>query len=1460
MTELLALPSLSAVEQEELNRLKVYNDELERNKKITEDQKADKEEQKKNDTEAYIDKVWNSSGVDKSYYIDTQGVIHKDEGWGGFFNSGVNTKDALDTAIQKYETYSAAENARSEVLANLDDYKDDISYDEYKKMYLARYGYESSTTEEDYNENVKQYVDANKMIEEINDRVIGNWGEKARNIKNSIIDVFADENFEGLSYGMSEDIDAFLDEQYAYRLKLRKADGEHIVTDAISSMFDATASQEMQALGTELRAIMDDDSIVDKNQAILDKINGLDGITDASLEVDKLSDSYNRLKTTMDIAGVTAQDISDYFVLETGTFDSNTVEGITAQYQKGIDVLRQYKDAGEGVNAIIGTWKNNVTGEIENITWGSLFKDGEVVETQISKVLQGADETTRTEFARIAKAVNEGKMSVDNAMKSFSISGVQAGYKLLENAVVEINSDIFKDLGDEISGLIDTFDEFGSALESVANSIELVNQAQAEMAHSGHVSVETALDLINSTDNWNEVLTIENGNIKLVDGAMNILAQSKLNQIKTNLQLALSEAQAGLEQARLAQNSDEVAKTLEESTTESVRQLSANMGYLSTLIGEFLDGNFFGAHKSAKVAKQQILDDTEYQKTDTASSMSVADWEEKVSNIEAKLGILEGVDTTGEFQNNYSSDKISGGNGTKEDVIKSKWDQLISKYENELALITNERDRIQAEIDQIEAQGGKASEKHYADLAANQLKEKQLLEEKKDKLEEYLRTYGDSIDPDTWTEYNNEINATAVAIKECTTNIYEFAKSLRELDMHYFEQTIDDLSRMGGEIDFILSLFDNEDMVDDEGNWTEAGITKINLLRDKLTLYAATANEYKKQLDELDKMETVTDENGVVIRYKFDEEFYNNAKQSLNDQLEQGVIDSDEYNALLEDLDEAYANGGFSVETFNEWKDTYTDGYREAISAGQDVQDELIDMNDERVDKLINGVEREISAYEDYIDTVKEALDAERDLYDFKRNIEKGTKDIAALERRISALSGSTDAADIAERRKLEAELVDAKSNLNDQYYDHARSAQSNALDDEADAYRTAKEKYIEILEESRDDTVDILNDMFLNGILNADVALKFLEGLETKYNIPVSKKLKEPWEEASKKADEFKDYLSSEGYLTSVNDGVVMISDKIKNILATEDPDNAWTQATAKADAYADFLTTTDFVNFLDDDDETAFEDQVQTIVDGWDSIASAANNAYDAQVKAGGVGGNPNLGEDDDDSGVIPDGNTEKPGKNPTPSVAHLQRILNQFFSAKLSVDGLYGPATKSAVANMQNHLSISPTGLYDQKTKDTMQKWLNQRNVGSWFKQMGFGIPAAMYAKGTLGTSYDQWAITDESWIGEEITLAAGKNGQLQYLKKGSAIMPADISANLVEWGKLNPNMMNMPSVTPNINMISNAVNKPELNFAFDALVKAENITEETLPAVKKLVTQELNRFTRELNYALKGKGAR
>jgi phosphotransferase system IIB component len=60
--------------------------------------------------------------------------------------------------------------------------------------------------------------------------------------------------------------------------------------------------------------------------------------------------------------------------------------------------------------------------------------------------------------------------------------------------------------------------------------------------------------------------------------------------------------------------------------------------------------------------------------------------------------------------------------------------------------------------------------------------------------------------------------------------------------------------------------------------------------------------------------------------------------------------------------------------------------------------------------------------------------------------------------------------------------------------------------------------------------------------------------------------------------------------------------------------------------------------------------------------------------------------------------------------------------------------------------------------------------------------------------------------------------------------------------------------------NINMISNAVTKPNFELNFEALVKADRIDEGTLPEVKKFVQQEINNLVKQMNYALRVKGAR
>ena len=173
----------------------------------------------------------------------------------------------------------------------------------------------------------------------------------------------------------------------------------------------------------------------------------------------------------------------------------------------------------------------------------------------------------------------------------------------------------------------------------------------------------------------------------------------------------------------------------------------------------------------------------------------------------------------------------------------------------------------------------------------------------------------------------------------------------------------------------------------------------------------------------------------------------------------------------------------------------------------------------------------------------------------------------------------------------------------------------------------------------------------------------------------------------------------------------------------------------------------------------------------------------------------------------------------------------------------DGYYGPNTEKAMRT------------YIQQT------WQANNNgssmIGQGIQKMLAMLPTSYYAQGTLGTSRDEWAITDE--LGDELVLVPGTNGNLSFMRKGTSVVPADITSNLVEWGKLNPDMLKVGGGA-NINMISNAVMKPELNFEFDSLVHVDNCSQETLKDLEKMVDNKINQFSKQMNYAIKRIGGR
>jgi peptidoglycan hydrolase-like protein with peptidoglycan-binding domain len=283
----------------------------------------------------------------------------------------------------------------------------------------------------------------------------------------------------------------------------------------------------------------------------------------------------------------------------------------------------------------------------------------------------------------------------------------------------------------------------------------------------------------------------------------------------------------------------------------------------------------------------------------------------------------------------------------------------------------------------------------------------------------------------------------------------------------------------------------------------------------------------------------------------------------------------------------------------------------------------------------------------------------------------------------------------------------------------------------------------------------------------------------------------------------------------------------------------------------------------------EDLIKDAQKAAADIGNDMEDIINNAQDAADTIADTG-NTNPDPSPTPAKTIPDkGSTGSSASSD--KVKALQEVLNTVYNTKLDVDGKLGPKTTQAIKNVQRDAGIKVDGVYGPDTYNAIQEYINQQikkmqNTQGGSSMIGQGVqkyynaknklPLSLYAKGTLGTKKDELAVVDE--IGEELILAAGGDGRLQYLRKGSGVIPADLTSNLMEWGKLNPHT-DMSGAVQGINLMSNVINKPELNLSFDALVKAERITEETLPAVKKLVTEELEKFSRKLNYNLKRVGS-
>lgn len=123
---------------------------------------------------------------------------------------------------------------------------------------------------------------------------------------------------------------------------------------------------------------------------------------------------------------------------------------------------------------------------------------------------------------------------------------------------------------------------------------------------------------------------------------------------------------------------------------------------------------------------------------------------------------------------------------------------------------------------------------------------------------------------------------------------------------------------------------------------------------------------------------------------------------------------------------------------------------------------------------------------------------------------------------------------------------------------------------------------------------------------------------------------------------------------------------------------------------------------------------------------------------------------------------------------------------------------------------------------------------------------------YAKGSLGVDKDQLAWIDE--LGEELQLVPDGNGRLAYIKKGTGILNADITKNLMELGQLDPSEV-LKRSTPSVGAPHIINNNIEVNMSIAEVVHIDTVENKDIPDLTKAIEKQMDKYMQNVNNSLR-----
>ena len=363
---------------------------------------------------------------------------------------------------------------------------------------------------------------------------------------------------------------------------------------------------------------------------------------------------------------------------------------------------------------------------------------------------------------------------------------------------------------------------------------------------------------------------------------------------------------------------------------------------------------------------------------------------ETVYNEDLKDAISDCQDLYDKAQD--AADSVQSLNIEIRQLAKSRFDNIQSKFEEVLGKVNSIKDLYSKDNDLLEEQGWFASTLLNNSMIEQEQKNLVKLEQERDALTKALNSAMESgkIEAESEDWYSMQS-----AIDDCTSSIYDAKKALveydnaiRQINWDAFDRTRDDVNNLIDETQFLVDLLKDEDITDDNGNMNDNGKAAQALIAQKYQLYLNQAKAYKDEI------------------LKINEEL-------ANDPYDKELLDR---------------------------KQELIKAQQEAINSSISEKDALKDLVQEGYDTFLDKLDEVIQKY-------KDLMNQQKDAYDYEKSIAEKTKALNALEKQYSAVQGDNSEEGKKNIQQLKDQINTAKDDLKDTEYEKLISDTEKILD-----------------------------------------------------------------------------------------------------------------------------------------------------------------------------------------------------------------------------------------------------------------------------------------------------------------------------------------------------------------------------------------------------------------------------